>query len=69
MGRIVKGSLAVLVYAMLAAAPASAQQANSSIAGSVRDTSSAVLPGVTVEATSPALIEKVRTAVSAGLGL
>jgi hypothetical protein len=32
-----------------------------SIAGEVRDTSGAVLPGVTVEATSPALIEKVRT--------
>ena len=34
------------------------------IAGSVRDTSGAVLPGVTVEASSPALIEKVRTAIS-----
>jgi hypothetical protein len=36
--------------------------------GSVRDTSGAVLPGVTVEAASPALIEKVRTAVSDGAG-
>ena len=36
--------------------------------GSVRDTSGAVLPGVTVEATSPALIEKVRTAVSDSTG-
>ena len=35
--------------------------AQSAIAGTVRDTSGAVLPGVTVEATSPALIEKVRT--------
>src|SRR5262245_31201837 len=34
------------------------------IAGSVRDTPGAVLPGVTVEAASPALIEKVRTAVT-----
>src|SRR5215204_4084969 len=34
------------------------------IAGSVRDTSGAVLPGVTVEASSPALIEKVRTTIS-----
>jgi Carboxypeptidase regulatory-like domain len=34
------------------------------IAGVVKDTSSAVLPGVTVEASSPALIEKVRTVVS-----
>jgi len=34
----------------------------------VRDTSGAVLPGVTVEAASPALIEKVRTVVSDGEG-
>ena len=40
---------------------ASAQQAQASgIAGVVRDTSGAVLPGVTVEASSPALIEKTR---------
>ena len=37
---------------------------SSSIAGVVRDTTGAVLPGVTVEAASPALIEKVRTAVT-----
>ncbi len=35
-----------------------------SIAGVVRDTTGAVLPGVTVEAASPALIEKVRTVVT-----
>jgi len=39
-----------------------------SITGVVKDTSGAVLPGVTVEASSPALIEKVRTAVSDGGG-
>ena len=33
-----------------------------------RDASGAVLPGVTVEAASPALIEKVRTAVTDGTG-
>jgi len=38
------------------------------IAGVVKDTSGAVLPGVTVEAASPALIEKVRTAVTDGQG-
>ena len=38
------------------------------IAGTVRDPSGAVLPGVTVEASSPELIEKVRTAVSDGTG-
>lgn len=46
---------------------ASAQQA-SGIAGIVRDTSGAVLPGVTVEASSPALIEKVRSVVTDGEG-
>ena len=35
-----------------------------SITGVVKDSSGAVLPGVTVETTSPALIEKVRTAVT-----
>jgi hypothetical protein len=46
-----------------------AQSANSSgIAGVVKDSSGAVLPGVTVEASSPALIEKVRTAVTDGQG-
>ncbi len=39
-----------------------------SITGVVRDASGAILPGVTVEATSPALIEKVRTAISDGTG-
>ncbi len=38
------------------------------IAGVVKDTSGAVLPGVTVEASSPALIEKVRTVVSDSQG-
>src|SRR5712691_3591542 len=38
------------------------------IAGTVKDPSGAVLPGVVVEAASPALIEKVRTAVSDGTG-
>ena len=39
-----------------------------SLAGVVRDGSGAVLPGVTVEAVSPALIEKVRSVVSDGAG-
>jgi hypothetical protein len=47
------------------AAPA---QTAASITGVVRDTSGAVLPGVTVEAASPVLIEKVRTVVSDGTG-
>ena len=39
-----------------------------SVAGIVRDASGGVLPGVSVEAASPALIEKVRTAVTDGTG-
>lgn len=42
--------------------------AQASIAGVVKDASGAVLPGVTVEAASPALIEKVRTVVTDGTG-
>src|SRR5918999_1867284 len=43
-------------------------QQTSSIAGVVRDASGGVLPGVTVEAASPALIEKVRVATTDGEG-
>ena len=43
-------------------------QTAASITGVVKDSSDAVLPGVTVEASSPALIEKVRTAVTDGQG-
>src|SRR5687767_10877285 len=46
----------------------SAAFAQGSITGTVRDASGAVLPGVTVEASSDALIEKVRTAVTDGSG-
>ena len=42
--------------------------AQASITGVIRDTSGAVLPGVTVEAASPALLEKVRTVVSDNSG-
>jgi hypothetical protein len=38
--------------------------AQASVSGLVQDPSGAVLPGVTVEAASPALIEKARTAVT-----
>ena len=46
-----------------------AQAATGNIAGVVRDSSGAFLPGVTVEAASPALIEKVRTVVTDGAGV
>ena len=42
--------------------------AQASITGVVRDPSGAVLPGVTVEASSPALIEKSRSAVTDSSG-
>ena len=42
--------------------------AQATITGVIKDPSGAVLPGVTVEASSPALIEKVRTAISDGSG-
>ncbi len=42
--------------------------AQAAITGVVRDDSGAVLPGVTVEAASPALIERVRTVVTDGSG-
>jgi hypothetical protein len=57
----------VLVLAFLIGAH-SVAWAQATIAGAVRDSSGAVLPGVTVEAASPALIEKVRTAVTDGTG-
>lgn len=51
------------------ASGAAAQTALSgAIAGEVKDTTGAVMPGVTVEAASPALIEKVRTAVTDSQG-
>jgi carboxypeptidase family protein len=43
--------------------------AQSAIAGVVKDTSGAVMPGVTVEASSPALIERTRSVVTDGQGL
>jgi len=57
--------LAVVAAVILLPSLAHAQ---STIAGSVRDTSGAVLPGVTVEAASPVLIERTRSAVTDGDG-
>lgn len=58
----------VVTALLLGLTPAWAQVSTGSIAGVVRDTSGAVLPGVTVEAASPALIEKVRSVVSDAQG-
>src|SRR5688572_15268980 len=58
--------LAYVVAGLLLLAPDARAQA--SITGVVRDSSGAILPGVTVEAASPSLIEKMRTAVTDGSG-
>jgi hypothetical protein len=59
---------ALIVVGLCLSLPAAAA-AQGSITGTARDTSGAVLPGVTVEAASPALIEKARTAVTDGQGV
>ena len=58
---------AIAMFVALAVVPATAY-AQASIVGTVRDASGAVLPGVTVEASSPALIEKTRSVVTNGVG-
>src|SRR5216117_537004 len=55
----------VVVLVLLLPAAAAAQAA---LTGVVKDPSGAVLPGVTVDATSPVLIEKARTVVTDGAG-
>src|SRR5687767_2012674 len=64
MRRLRAGMLFVGLIVLLSS-PAYAQ---ATLTGVVRDASGAVLPGVTVEATSPALIEKVRSVVSDDAG-
>src|SRR5215475_8765983 len=54
-------------FALLVLVPAVAL-AQASITGVVKDASGAILPGVTVEVSSPALIEKTRSAVSDNTG-
>src|SRR5262245_30175816 len=57
----------LLIVASVLMVPAMAH-AQSAISGLVKDTTGAVLPGVTVEAASPVLIEKVRTATTDAQG-
>ena len=54
----------LIVVALGFLALPSVSLAQSAIAGAVKDTTGAVLPGVTVEASSPALIERVKTAMT-----
>src|ERR1700704_3718937 len=60
-------SKAVLILAAAVLLP-SVAFAQGTLTGTVRDESGGVLPGVTVEAASPVLIEKVRTALTDGAG-
>src|SRR5687767_15729451 len=61
--RVIARRLAFLAFVLLLPTLAHAQ---ATISGTVRDSSGAVLPGVTVEASSGSLIEKLRTAVTDG---
>ena len=62
-------ALSVIALACLALPVAARAQTSGSISGVVRDATGAVLPGVTVEASSPALIEKVRSVASDDRGV
>lgn len=54
----------LMIFAIIIAASATTAFAQSGIKGVVKDTSGAILPGVSVEASSPALIEGTRSAVT-----
>jgi len=65
MRQFIRGSLVLLMFGIAAAVQA---QTLGTIAGAAKDGTGAVLPGVSVEVASPALIEKTRTAVTDGSG-
>ena len=67
-GLVCRGSAALVALLILVPFTASAQQGAGSVAGEVADDTGGVLPGVTIEAASPALIEGVRTAFTDGEG-
>src|SRR5262245_6338492 len=65
--RVARVAVALGILSLPAAAW-SQSATSSGIAGTVRDATGALLPGVTVEAVSPVLIEKVRTVTTDGQG-
>src|SRR5687767_15316638 len=64
MMRVLRTGVVALLWLLLPVAAF----AQASITGVVKDSSGSVLPGVTVEASSPALIEKVRVVTTDGNG-
>jgi hypothetical protein len=66
MKRLVNAIFVVAAFLLLLSGNAYAQQGQ--VTGTVRDSSGAVIPGVLVETTSPALIEKVRSSTTDGSG-
>src|SRR4030095_12333936 len=67
-GLPMRGASKVVLILMAAILLPSAGFSQGTLTGTVRDQSGGVLPGVTVDASSPALIEKVRTAVTDDTG-
>jgi len=63
--KVLRSSLVAAIWMLASSGPALAQSA---ISGVVKDASVAVLPGVTVTVSSPALIEKSKSTVSDGSG-
>ena len=64
----IRGIVVILAAFLVVTASPAWAQVDSGLAGAASDTTGAVLPGVTVEASSPALIEGVRVAVTDGAG-
>src|SRR4051812_17238757 len=67
-GPAMRGASKVLLILLTAVLLPSRAFAQGTLTGTVRDQSGGILPGVTVDASSPALIEKVRTGITDGSG-
>src|SRR5437667_9188496 len=68
MRRVTDAAIACTCAALLLVPATARAQQRASIVGIAQDSTGAVMPGVTVEAASPALIEQVRSAVTDGAG-
>lgn len=64
MSGVMMSTVAFVLVALLPVIASAQGQTSGSVAGVVKDTSGGVMPGVTAEASSPALIEKVRVGVT-----